>query len=387
VTTPTGFWSYVHADDDAEGGRISQLARLVKARYELLTGETIELFLDQDSLGWGEVWRQKVESSLATAAFFIPVLTPRFFSSSECRNELQTFTRKATNLGVRELVLPIVYAEFAGLHDDSPTDELVALVKTFQYVDWTDLGLTDADSSEHRRGVNRLATRLREANRAADDAALGAEAVAPIVVAAVEDEPGLLERLATVTETMPRLADTTLAIGAEVQQIGEVVSAGTAELQRFNGASNAIQPALMIVKRLSWSLQPHADRILSLGSQFETQLHDVDDLIRTLVAAAPLLAASANGRESMCGFFDGVRSASRSSTSGLGALETFITQIQPMESLSRDLRKPLRTLRQGLTVIAEGRSITDSWIRLMDESPLQCEGSSQDGDQSLPNPT
>jgi len=39
MTSIDGFWSYVHADDDAESGRIAQLARDVVAQFEMLTGE------------------------------------------------------------------------------------------------------------------------------------------------------------------------------------------------------------------------------------------------------------------------------------------------------------------------------------------------------------
>jgi len=90
-----GFWSYVHDDDDAEGGRITALARDLSAQYEMLTGESIDLFLDRDDLEWGNDWRATVDGSLAVTAFFIPVLTPRYFSSAECRRELNAFVRKA----------------------------------------------------------------------------------------------------------------------------------------------------------------------------------------------------------------------------------------------------------------------------------------------------
>jgi hypothetical protein len=48
----------------------------------------------------------------------------------------------------------VQYVEVPGLHEDAPHDDLVALVKTFQYEDWTELGLADADSAEHRHGVH-----------------------------------------------------------------------------------------------------------------------------------------------------------------------------------------------------------------------------------------
>lgn len=54
-----GFWSYVHRDDEADGGRIVRLAKDVVDQYEMLTGETISLFLDRDALNWGDNWRAR----------------------------------------------------------------------------------------------------------------------------------------------------------------------------------------------------------------------------------------------------------------------------------------------------------------------------------------
>jgi hypothetical protein len=45
-----GFWSYVHADDQAEGGRISRLARDLAGQFEMFTGESLDLFLDEDAI-------------------------------------------------------------------------------------------------------------------------------------------------------------------------------------------------------------------------------------------------------------------------------------------------------------------------------------------------
>jgi hypothetical protein len=85
LTTWDGFWSYVHADDHAENGKITSLAEDVTSQYELLTGERINLFLDKNSLEWGEQWKKKVDEGLGSVAFFIAVITPRYFMSAECR--------------------------------------------------------------------------------------------------------------------------------------------------------------------------------------------------------------------------------------------------------------------------------------------------------------
>lgn len=152
-----GFWSYVHADDEADSGRVARLAKDVAAQFEMLTGENIDLFLDRDDIAWGEDWRNKIDESLSSVGFFIAILTPRYFKSAECRRELQRFARRAENLGIKELVLPLLYVDVSSLHEDAPDDPLVVLVKTFQWVDWRELRFSDIDSGEYRRGVARLA--------------------------------------------------------------------------------------------------------------------------------------------------------------------------------------------------------------------------------------
>jgi len=69
IANSQGSWSYAHADDQAEGERISRLARDVAAQFEMLTGEPLTLFLDRDAIKWGEEWRDKIDSSLSSVAF------------------------------------------------------------------------------------------------------------------------------------------------------------------------------------------------------------------------------------------------------------------------------------------------------------------------------
>jgi predicted transcriptional regulator len=64
MNSSKGFLSYVHADDDAENGRIVRLARDVQSQFEMLTGEAISLFLDKDAIEWGDDWRAKIDSGL-----------------------------------------------------------------------------------------------------------------------------------------------------------------------------------------------------------------------------------------------------------------------------------------------------------------------------------
>lgn len=155
----SGFWSYAHEDDVLDDGTILSLSHLIMEEYNLLSGEPLRLFVDRNDLAWGEEWRERIDSSLAETTFFIPVITPRYFTRPECRRELLEFAAKAKMLGVEELLLPILYIEMRGLSTDS-ADEAVALVARTQYVDWRKNRLLEPRSREYRVAVNALAQRL-----------------------------------------------------------------------------------------------------------------------------------------------------------------------------------------------------------------------------------
>lgn len=370
-----GFWSYVHADDDADSGRVSRLAKDVAAQFTMLTGESIDLFLDRDDITWGEDWRGKIDESLSTIAFFIPVLTPRYFMSSECRRELQFFARRAKNLGVEELVLPLLYVDVPSLHEDTPSDDLVALVKPFHWEDWSELRFSDVDSSEYRRGVARLAQRLVEANRKAEE--VNSTAIALELEPSVEDaddSPGLLDQLAATEETLPQWQITLQAITEEIQAIGQIMQEAAADLERGNAQSRGFAARLATARRISQRLREPAENVWSFGNEFASQLHEIDEGFRAIIERAPSeVQENPESRTEICTFFRAIRELSTSARDGLGAIQSMIDAISPVEAMSRDLRNPLRRLRQGLTLMVEAREVTDEWVEMIEGTSIDCD--------------
>lgn len=367
-----GFWSYVHSDDQADGGRIKRLASDVVAQYEMLTGESIGLFLDRDAINWGDVWRQKVDDTLTTVAFFVAVITPRYFMSSECRRELQFFARQATKLGVRELVLPLHYVEVPALRDEEPADDLIALVKPFHWEDWRDLRFADVDSEKYRRGVAGLAAQLVEANRRAESINLG-----PIEQSSEpegDETPGFLDKVATAETTLPEWTGTLERIRQDIELIGQMMQQASEDMAKGSQQGKGFAARLTIARRVSKELPDPVERIWSSANEFATQLHQVDEGFRTIIERAPVeIQENPEAKMDLCTFFEMVRDLSRSAHDGLGAVETMINAISPVESMSRDLRPPLRRLKQGLTVMVEAREVTDEWVQLIDDSGVECQ--------------
>ena len=368
MTDSQGFWSYVRVDDDADAGRIAELAHDIVAQYEMMSNESIELFLDRDSLEWGSEWESRIGSSLASVAFFVPILTPRYFASSSCRSELNAFARRASDLGVGELLLPILYMDFPGRDENPPTDELVALVKRFQWVDWRELRFADRRSPEYRRGVSELATRLVNANRSAERVEVSDNAINR--AGALDDEAGVMDLLAGMETALPKLTGTLEQIVEVITEISGVAESTTGELNAPNGANQTFAKRLLLLRKFAVEMTPPSERIGGLGDDFASQLHDVDLGVRAIIERAP---DEPESRAEFCSFFASLRSMIESSEAGLGALEGFVDTFVPLERLSRDIRPVLRNIRRGLTLMVEGRDVMRLWGSQIDASGIECE--------------
>lgn len=373
MPTRVGFWSYVHADDSAESGRIRQLANDLREQYALLTGEPIEIFVDQDALAWGDDWRERIDASLASILFFIPVITPRYFLSSECRRELQEFARGAERLGVRELVLPLVYVDVPALREEPPIDEAVILVKTYQWVDWRELRFEETTSGAYRRAVAALAQRLVEANqRILEEESPDLESDEANDALNPDDEPGLLDILSAGEEAFPRISETLTDIGSEIQLIGGLAEQATQDLHRADQQGKGFGGRLTVSRKFAHDLSGPAERVLELTNSYTASLYDADSAIRTIIARSPAeVRDNPDARHNWDEFSNVIAELANIATAGMANIRGFIDSMAQVESMSRDLRSPIQKLRRSLTSLTEGTSVINEWRRLTDEATAQ----------------
>jgi hypothetical protein len=339
MSSSRGFWSYVHADDEAEGERISRLARDVRSQYELLTGESIELFLDKDDLSWGEDWRERIDDGLASTAFFIAVLTPRYFMSVECRRELRSFAEKAIQMGVKELVMPLLYADVPGVESGTTSDELV------------------------------------EANARADASGAPSERLGEGALAGTEpdDSEGLLDRLAAAEEALPEWTATIEELGNHIEFIGASMGDAQTQIEHADAQGKGFAGRLVVTRALAQRLQEPAEAVFASAARFASHLHKVDEGVRILIDSAG--REQPNDPESLkavCEYFESVRGLSEATRAGMVSTQGMLDAMGPIEAMSRDLRAPLRRVRQGLTAIMEAQVVAEEWVRLMDASGVDC---------------
>lgn len=163
---PAAFFSYVHFDDQTDGGRLTEFRKRLSAEVRVQTGEEFPIFQDKD-LKWGENWKQRIDESLDSTTFFIPIITPSFFNSEPCLDELERFLEREKKLGRQELVLPVYYVD-TPLINQTPEgstrkEKLAQVIASRQFFDWRELRFEPITSALISKTIAQLAGNIRDA--------------------------------------------------------------------------------------------------------------------------------------------------------------------------------------------------------------------------------
>jgi TIR domain len=166
---PDAFLSYTRFDDQYHRGAISEFREQLSMAVRAVTARPFEIFQDVDGIGLGEVWRAVLDKRLDQARFFIPVLTPNYFGSEACRDELEKFAELERKSGRSDLILPIYYLTCTALEDKErcAADPLATLIDGRQRWDWRNLRHHSFRTRKVKLELEALANRVDEARRRA----------------------------------------------------------------------------------------------------------------------------------------------------------------------------------------------------------------------------
>jgi TIR domain len=161
---PAAFMSYVHFDDQHEGGKLSQFRQRLSAEIRVQTGEEFPIFQDRSDIAWGQNWKARIDETLDAVTLLIPIITPGFFRSLPCRQEVFQFVKRERELGRDDLILPVYYVSTWELDDPArrETDELAQVLAGRQWADWRELRFEPFASPVVSKALAQLAGRLRE---------------------------------------------------------------------------------------------------------------------------------------------------------------------------------------------------------------------------------
>ena len=215
---PLAFLSYSRQDDEDLRGLITKFRQRLTQTIRLHTGDDqLELFQDATHIRVGEQWRDRIRDSLDQVTLLIPILTPRFFNSKECREELRLFVERERRLGRGDLVIPVYLIRYPAFENDAEheKDELLADLARRHWADW--------------RQVQQASNRSRRLQKAFDDLAgdiLRAVERARTGVPAPPVEPGV-EAVTRATPVVVPTATVQEAAVADDEPVEVGVASGT----------------------------------------------------------------------------------------------------------------------------------------------------------------
>jgi tetratricopeptide (TPR) repeat protein len=163
---PLAFLSYAHFNNIADNGAISAFSNDLSNEVKVQTGKDFPIFQDRNDTKWGQNWRARIDKALTSATFFIPIVTPSYFTSDYCISELNAFLRYEKQMGRHDLILPLVYVfpkcgdgDEADVFDHPLAEELFRR----NYADWTKLRFYTNKSMKRKRRLSDLALEIKSA--------------------------------------------------------------------------------------------------------------------------------------------------------------------------------------------------------------------------------
>ncbi|MCH5676905.1 TIR domain-containing protein [Streptomyces gilvus] len=367
---PAGFWSYTHRDDELDGGRIVRLSERIASAFEMITGEPLEIFLDKRSIEWGDAWRARLDSALTGTTFLIPVVTPKFLKSQECRREVIKFAGHAASLGLDELLLPIHYVNVPQLtqgSDGQPIDEVVELISRRQWEDWRDLRLEDEDSPVYRQAVHKLALKIANVLETAPP-------VRPVELpqqeATAEEPPGFIEVMAEAETALPAWLEIVEKFAAVIQVIGAESSWATEEIANSDARGGGFAGRMRVAEQLSTRLTEPVKQVDTLGSEYWSTLSSIDPGIIGFIRHAGESDLSTEDREAARDFFKEVKQLAAVTKETTAQLQDFSNNIGETARSSSRLRPQFRTIQAAVQKVIDSQTVLDEWTRMIDETDL-----------------
>ncbi len=129
------------------------------------SGEEFPVFQDRKDIAWGQHWKMRIDESIDAVTFLIPIITPAFFKSKACRDELERFLKRESKLGCNDLILPVYYVECAKLTDKArrEADPLAQIIAGRQYTDWRELRYEPSTTPQVRKLLAEMAAQIVKA--------------------------------------------------------------------------------------------------------------------------------------------------------------------------------------------------------------------------------
>jgi len=345
------FLSYARVDDESFG-MIQPFKDLLGKFIQLKSGLTVQSFLDQNDIKWGELWRDRLDDEILASTVFIPILSTSYLTSENCRSEFLQFRARSAILDVPQLLLPVLLVNAPDVFRSDSLDEIVQVVNDTQWEVIEDAVLSDQGSSAWKQTMMRLAGRFVSAYREAE-ARLAEPPERPKTAPSIVSDPperNAKEGTSGVTDTdapgLIEIAQQLAGINTKMTEAMESFNEGLAQLEQVGTSLPSAKPGAGVKQMQAWSfsvarkLSPVALAIGDSGEHLFLAVKDFDGGVRMAYTISSTLPEGLKFAEMFAKMED--LSESREQ------LVQIIAELEPLEQLSVPIRKAILPMKQGL---------------------------------------
>jgi CheY-like chemotaxis protein len=176
------FLSYTRIDDQFFGGSITSLRKFLELGVQVVTGRPdFNIFQDIDGIEFGQQWQRRLDQAIVSTRFLIPIITPLFFESRACRDELKKFFEHEKGLGRDDLILPVYFVTTPVLKkpDLLSADPLASAISARQRYDWRSKADLPINDPQIRSAVIDLSQKISSAISRTETISAGSQTTMP----------------------------------------------------------------------------------------------------------------------------------------------------------------------------------------------------------------
>jgi hypothetical protein len=354
-------------------GHVLELAAQVEKVFQMISTDTISIFVDRKALQWGEEWRSKISKTILGNTFFIPIISPNYLKSPTCRSEFMEFWTSASDSNLKKLLLPIYYQE-AGIHDSD--DEICKIVTALQFEDWRVQKFEDHRSPDYRKLLQKMGNRLVDiAHEVADTPDVEPEQCEPetppeppgpgpssgpngpttgdVSEAETSESDGLLDAWVHVEQLVS-------AVKEQFAEVERALQALMGEISREPPPKNASAgQRLFYINAISLRIQRPAEDFEGAAMVLERTTRELTSTIMLVVdyMADPLWANSAKGLD-----VESLREAGDRLAAQFAGLKTTRAQVLAIGRMSRKMKEPISIVDRGFDYLEAVADMIGSWL-------------------------
>lgn len=168
---PLAFLSYTRPDDEFFGGYITEFRKMLENGVHVVTGErTFQVFQDIEGIVIGENWQKKLAEVIHKSSFLVPMLSPLFFNSKPCRDEVTQFLQHERTFNRDDLILPVYFLTSTRLEkeEEKGKDPMANELAKRQRFDWRQTAKVPLKDPAAREAILKLAGEIAERLKAFD---------------------------------------------------------------------------------------------------------------------------------------------------------------------------------------------------------------------------